>query len=274
MTTAGQREGSRGSRGVALWRRSWGLVRLAGALTVTALCYLPLEITNPLLRRRPRLRHRAQAQALRCWGPLFVRALGARPEHRGPLPDAPFLLVSNHLSYLDIPLLGRSGGCFIAKAEIAGWPVVGRICKGVGVIFVDRGSKRDVVRVARRVEDALAHGRGVILFPEGTTGRGDALLPFRPSLLAPAARSRHPVHYSVIQYRTPPGAPPADRVVCWWNDEPMADHFRELLTLPPFTARVTWGPEPLADTDRKELVRHLRAAMEAAFEPSVRGASS
>lgn len=244
--------------------------RLIAVAVWTLACYLPLELLNLVLRPWPARRSAVQARFLSTWGRVVVRLLGARAERRGPLPEPPFLLVANHLSYLDVPLLAETGGRFVAKAEIRGWPVAGRVCAAAGVIFVDRGSKRDLLRVGRMIEEAMSETRGVILFPEGTTGRGDALLPFRPSLLAEAARTRRPVHHAVISYHTSAPAPPADEAVVWWGNQALWPHLRKLLLLPRFHARVEYGDEPVTDEDRKRLAERLRRAMHESFVPSGR----
>lgn len=247
-------------------------VRLLAAVGWTLACYLPLEVFNLVLRPWPARRAAVQARFLRSWGRGLLPLLGARTERRGPLPAPPFLLVANHVSYLDIPLLAVTGGRFVAKAEIRGWPVAGRVCEAAGVIFVDRGSKRDLLRVGRIIENALSEERGVILFPEGTTGRGDALLPFRPSLLVEAARTRRPVHHAVISYHTSASAPPADEVVCWWGNQALWPHLRRVLLLPPFRVRIRYGDDPVTDEDRKRLAKRLRQAMHESFIPSGREA--
>lgn len=256
-------------RGPFRWlSRLRGGLKIAAALAWSLACYLPLEVTNLVLRPWPRRRAAVQAFFLRRWGRTFARILGARVERHGPLPPPPFFLVSNHLSYLDIGLLAETGGCFIAKQEIRGWPVAGRICAAAGVIFVNRGSKRDLLRVGRLLEEAMDTGRGVILFPEGTTGRGDELLPFRPSLMVEAARSSRPVHYAVISYHTPREAPSAIDVVCWWGNQPLMPHLKRLVRQPSYRARIEYSERPIADDDRKRLAEKLRRAMGERFRPS------
>lgn len=254
--------------GVTLFSRLRGGCKIFAAAAWSVVCYLPLEVTNVVLRPWPRRRAAVQAFFLRRWGRTFAALLGARIERHGPLPQAPFFLVANHLSYLDIALLAETGGCFIAKQEIRSWPVAGRICAAAGVIFVNRGSKRDLLRVGQLLEEAMSAGRGVILFPEGTTGRGDALLPFRPSLMAEASRSNRPVHYAVISYHTPQEAPPADEVVCWWGNQELLPHLRKLTVQPPYRARIEYGAEPIAADDRKRLAERLHRAMTERFRPS------
>jgi 1-acyl-sn-glycerol-3-phosphate acyltransferase len=137
-----------------------------------------------------------------------------------------------------------------------------------GTLLIDRAARRDLLRVGRAIEERLAAGEGVILFPEGTTGRGDALLPFKASLLEFAARSGLPVWYATVGYRTPPGAPPPAETVCWWGDDPFLPHLLRLMRVPRVEATLSFGPEPIADRDRKRLAARLRAAMEELFEPS------
>ncbi|TZG28010.1 lysophospholipid acyltransferase family protein [Sphingomonas montanisoli] len=101
-----------------------------------------------------------------------------------PLPNN-VLLIANHVSWLDILAIGGAAGArFVSKAEVANWPVVGMIARIGDTVLVERQSKRAVRGQADQLSAALSEGRPVVLFPEGTTGDGRALLPFRPALLA------------------------------------------------------------------------------------------
>lgn len=98
------------------------------------------------------------------------------------------LFVANHVSWFDILALGGAGRtAFVSKAEVSGWPLLGWLADQNHTIYVARQSRREVTQQSRALGDALALGYPVALFPEGTTGPGDALLPFRASLLAVAA---------------------------------------------------------------------------------------
>ena len=96
-----------------MWATVWSIpvagFRLLVALVWTGMCYLPLEIANLVLSPWPRQRAAAQAFALRVWSRVLLAVLGARLERSGARPRPPFVLVSNHLSYLDIPLLAETG---------------------------------------------------------------------------------------------------------------------------------------------------------------------
>ena len=131
------------------------MLKILAAALWSLICYLPLEVTNLVLRPWPRRRAAVQAFFQRRWGRILAWILGARIERHGPLPEPPFLLVANHLTYVDIALLAETGGCFVAKAEIRGWPAMGRVCAAAGVIFVDRATKRDLLRVGQRIERAM-----------------------------------------------------------------------------------------------------------------------
>ena len=191
----------------------------------------------------------------------------------GTAPEPPFLLVSNHLSYIDIAVLGSQvDTVFVSKREVRDWPVVGHMVKIMDTIFVDRSLRRDLPRVIAQLEAALAAGEGVVIFPEGTSSAGDSVSPFRPSLLEPAARRGLPVSTAALSYSTKSTEPPAHLAVCWWGDMTFSDHMFRMLALPGFSARLAFGDEPIRDGDRKQLARRLESQVRELFVPVVRPA--
>jgi 1-acyl-sn-glycerol-3-phosphate acyltransferase len=242
-------------------------LRLAAAATVTLACYLPLVAGSALLAPSRRRRLAWGGAVFRFWSRLLGRAMGMRASVRGRPPRRPFLLVANHVSYMDILLLGgAAGGVFVAKREIGGWPVLGHLCRLVGTVFVDRDSKRDLVRVARDLGDRLALGLGVVVFPEGGITWSGGLEPFRPALPPGPAASGRPVHWAVLSYATGPGLPPAGEAVVWHG--PLWPHLRRLLALPGFDGVVSFGDRALHEPDRKALARRLREEITAALGPT------
>lgn len=218
---------------------------------------------------------RSRAGRLRCrnfifrnWARGVLRAINARVSASGMAPEAPFILVANHLSYVDIALIAsRVDAVFIAKSEIASWPLVGLLCKSVGTLFVNRSLRRDVPRVVAEIERVLEDGQGVALFAEGTSSGGTEVLKFRPSLLEVAARQSTPVSYASLSYRTGSEVDPARSRVCWWGNMPFAPHAWRLLTLPGFDATLAFGGEPILDDDRKRLAERLHAEVTRLFVP-------
>lgn len=238
-------------------------LRAAAIAAATLACYLPLVAGRLALAGRPRRRLAWSQAVFRRWTRLLAGIVGMRVEVVGRPPAPPFLLVANHLSYVDVLLLGATaGGAFVAKREIARWPVIGHLCRLVGTVFVDREAKRDVVRARTEMETALATGAGVILFPEGGIPGGGRLGPLRPALLQGAVATGRPVHWAAISYRSPE-APAAAEAVVW--DGPLAAHVPRLLALPGFRARVVFGATPVHEPDRKRLAARLQAELAAAL---------
>jgi len=244
--------------------------RVALAVPPTLFCYGWALSASLLLRSWPRLKVRHQGRAFRTWSRALCRIFGVRVEVSGHVPAPPFVLVSNHLSYVDILVLGSAAPCvFVAKAEIDGWPLFGALCRAVNTIFIDRKARRNLPRVTAEIESMLAAGQGVVIFPEGTSWAGDRVLPFRSPLLDLPARMGHPVHNATIGYRVPAGATPVHLAVTWWGDMPLAPHLKEFLRLPYVEASLAFGAETIADPDRKRLGERLRQAVVERFVPAV-----
>ena len=200
------------------------------------------------------------------WARAVTVVLGMRVEREGEVPLEPVLLVSNHLSYVDIVLIASQFPCvFVSKAEVGSWPLVGRLAGWMQTLFVDRTLRRDVQRVAGEIRERLHRGQSVVFFPEGTSTEGVDVRAFHPALLEPAAREGWPVRHVALRYFTPPGAPPASEAVCWWGDMSFAPHLWALLAVPSFVARMSFGPEPIRDSDRKSLARRLHVEVASRF---------
>lgn len=211
-------------------------------------------------------RRRWRHFAIRTWSRGLMSIFGMQARVSGPTPQAPFILVSNHLSYMDIPLLAAHLDCvFVAKAEIDSWPFVNWLCRSVDTIFVDRRNRKDVVRVNRLLAERVKEGSGLVFFPEATSTSGERVHPFKPSLLQPAVEAASPVHYCAISYRTPSHSPPASLSVCWWGTMGLPGHLLRILALPGFEAFLDFGEQPLSASHRKEMAKRLHKAVSLIF---------
>ncbi|MFN0087664.1 MAG: lysophospholipid acyltransferase family protein [Blastocatellia bacterium] len=204
------------------------------------------------------------------WGRTTARIIRMRIHLKGTPPAPPFFLVSNHLSYVDIIAFAAATDCvFISRHDVADWPWIGAMARSIGSIFLNRGSFHDIPRVISLIDRALGEGLGVILFPEGTSTRGDQVLPFSPALLEPAARAGYPVSYASIRYVTPAGEQPAHMAVCWWGEVTFLPHLAGLFQLRRFDAFITFGAEAIRAEDRKTLARRLWTAVNEQFVPVI-----
>lgn len=178
-------------------------------------------------------------------------------------PKPPFFLVSNHLGYVDIPALrSQAEFVYVAKGDIATWPIAGSIVSSYGTVYVDRNNRRDIPRAGELILETLARGEAVAVFPEGTSWNGHEILKFNSSFLKFAAESELAVHYASISYRAPKGYPPASESIAWWKmEDTFGGHIYELFKLPYFDCTITFGEQPIYSSDRKELATNLRDAV-------------
>ncbi|MEQ1546421.1 lysophospholipid acyltransferase family protein [Methyloglobulus sp.] len=111
------------------------------------------------------------------------------------------LMVSNHISWLDIIVLGSfSSAHFVAKSDILAWPIIGYLAKRGGTVFVRRGDKQQARAIAEEIIWLLKQNGTVIAFPEGTTTKGDEVLPFHASLFQSAVLAKAPVQPVAMNY--------------------------------------------------------------------------
>ena len=146
---------------------------------------------------------------IRRWSRQLLEMLNVRRridwQHEGGMRGH-VLIVANHVSWLDIFVLNaQQPARFIAKAELARLPVIGRLCRNVGTLFIERERRRDTHAVNGQTVEALTRGDLVAVFPEGTTSDGTRLLKFHSSLLQPIVDARGVVQPIAIRYRTPAG---------------------------------------------------------------------
>lgn len=236
---------------------------LAGFATLTV-PLMPLQaalvrMSPGLARRFPHWYHRQ-----------VCRLIGVRLHITGEVArDRPVLLVANHTSWLDIPVLSAVAPLsFVAKKEVGSWPGVSSLARLQRTVFVDRERRTSVGDTASEIIQRLKQGDAIVLFAEGTSSDGNRVLPFKTSLFAAAkppgrAVAEAAVPGAVVQtvsvvYTKLHGVPlgRADRPqVGWYGDMEMQSHAWALLRSGPLDVEITIGaPVPLADfADRKDL---------------------
>ena len=209
------------------------------------------------------------SRACATWARLACAILRVQRIVRGGPQGEPFLVAANHLTYLDIWVLGSLyPSVFVAKREISGWPVFGWVARNSGTLFVDRESSRNLVEVGEVMARHLAAGVSLTVFPEGGTSRGDQIRPFTSSILEPAARVGVPCYAASITYETPGVVDPPSKTICWSGGKPpFLHHLVEVMKLRRIEAHVAFSPVPVRSADRKELARRLWEDASRTFVP-------
>ncbi|GJD44161.1 hypothetical protein AFCDBAGC_2025 [Methylobacterium cerastii] len=211
---------------------------------------------------------------------VFLALFSVRVTQSGtpPRPGEAALVLANHVSWLDIIAIGSLRPLsFVAKSEIAGWPVVGTLAALQRTVFIDRARRGATATVNAAIGDRLARGELVVLFAEGTTGDGTRLLPFRSSLVGAARAAiqaetdRIRLQPLAITYPRRNGLP-VGRVerpeIAWYGDMDLAPHLALFFEKGPIDVHVVWG-QPIAfeaGTDRKAVTAQAEAAVRAAMK--------
>ena len=138
--------------------------------------------------RFPSLQASQRHELIRWWSRKMLDVMGLELRIDGEPVAGGSLLVSNHVSWLDITALHAvvPHARFVSKADVARWPVLSHLSRAANTLFLERERKRDALRVVHLVAQALGDGQTVAVFPEGTTSDGRTLLPFHANLLQAA----------------------------------------------------------------------------------------
>ncbi len=250
------------------------------ALAVCALLLLPAQLVAMRLGPRhgamiPRLFHR-----------LTCRCLGVHRRVRGtpPPPGAAGLIVASHVSWLDIAVIGALRPLsFVAKSEVAGWPVIGLLAKLQRTVFIDRMRRGATANVAAEMGARLAAGESIVLFAEGTTGDGTRILPLRSSLLGAAHEALgkglgrdipvYPLTITYTGFHGLAGGRAERTALAWYGDEELAPHLKAVLDAGTIDVELVWGA-PIAmgaGISRKDATRLAEAAIRQARREAVTG---
>jgi 1-acyl-sn-glycerol-3-phosphate acyltransferase len=259
------------------------MLRLVLVLTAAAFVTFPLmplqwaavKLNWPLRRRIPVFYHRIMCRLLG----VRVRSIGA------PIDARPLLIVANHSSWMDISILtSLTPVVFVAKSEIARWPLFGLLAKLQRTVFVERDQRQKTGEVNAEIARRLAEGDPVLLFGEGTAGDGNRVLPFRSALIGAArdavAASGHvsqvwvqPVSLAYVsQHGIPFGRHLRPRAA-WYGKTSLVPHLKQVARQGAIDVVVTWGAPIRYDpeTDRKVLTKLLESSVRRFTVTALRG---
>ncbi|MFE9633477.1 lysophospholipid acyltransferase family protein [Streptomyces sp. NPDC006463] len=220
----------------------------------------------PPLRLLPaRPRH----AVVRAWAAALVRAFGIRiTVHGSTGPGGGRLVVANHISWLDIPLVAAALPCrMLAKSDIRAWPVLGRLAGQAGTLFIERDRIRALPATVESVTGALLAGDRVTVFPEGSTWCGRAQGAFRRAAFQSALDARVPVQPIRLTYRRCDGQTAGEPAFV--GDDPLTASLWRIARARGIRAEVTLLPRipPGRHTDRRDLAAAAQTAIAAASHP-------
>jgi lyso-ornithine lipid O-acyltransferase len=197
-----------------------------------------------------------------CIGGL--RAIHLQRTEQGT-PPARGLIVSNHLTYLDILCYSAAAPCvFVSKAEVEQWPIFGRYARWSGSVFVRRHERGDAARANANVSESLQNGVPVVLFPEGTTSDGHRVLRFHSTMLQPAIDVGAPITPCAIHYELSEGDPATE--ASWWGTMPLLPHVWKLFGKKSVRVKIVFGEPVIATGDRKALSHVLHERVVELYE--------
>ena len=190
------------------------------------------------------------------WCQRFLGILGAELTVTGDPREGSVFLVSNHVSWLDIPVIASQRHLyFLSKAEVGQWPLIGQLARAVGTLFIKRGSGESGSK-AREIAGRLRQGHTVLVFPEGTTTDGGSLRRFFPQLFDAPLMSATPVQPLAVRYLDSMGAP--DRAMAFIGDDEFHHHLWAMLLRREIRIRLHFCEVLEADGNRKDLCDQAR----------------
>jgi 1-acyl-sn-glycerol-3-phosphate acyltransferase len=233
--------------------------------------WLLLRLAPGAARRFPAFYHRT---VCKLWG-LRLRVIGK------PVTGEGVLLLANHSSWLDIVVFSAvTPLSFVAKSEIAGWPIFGTLARLQRTVFVARERRHQTGAVADQIAARLAAGDCLVLFPEGTSNDGNSVLPFKSALLGAAEARRADGRHVTVQpvsaaYAGNHGMPMGREMrpfYAWYGDMEMTPHLWEALLAGPLDVTVEFHPPATLDMmNRKQLAQVAQAQIEAGLARGLAG---
>lgn len=208
----------------------------------------------------PRLSVAKRHARVQVWSLVMLDRLGIQLVVEGSPPIVgPMLLVSNHISWVDIAVMHATRHCrFVSKDEIARWPVVSTLAAAADTLYITRESRRDAMRVVHQMAECLQGGDVLAIFPEGTTGDGSTLLPFHANLLQAAIAADAPVQPVALQF-VDAASGQISFAPCYVGDDTLWQSLWRTLCADNVQAVVRFGtPERSQGRDRRTWAADLR----------------
>lgn len=227
-------------------------------LLVAMLLILPFVILFIAISQKNKNR-KLNKVVVNTWSRILCSVCGLKMIARGKRQENPVLLVANHVSWIDIPVIHsyKLAG-FVAKAEISKWPILGWIAKSGETLFIARGKHESRKKVLQLIDARLNQGRSIALFPEGKATNGDQLEQFHRQLMQAAVETRVPIQAIAIKYINEDGN--RNKKIGFKENETFMNNVFRILSLPSCTVELNFC-EVIETTEKsaRELARITHA---------------
>ena len=250
---------SSNNRRLSYWSTVWSWVLVWGHVISGLLT---------LFLRFPFARQELKNKLIQNWSLrlLVIFGIELKIQNSEILPKTPFLLASNHISWMDIHAINAFQPIrFVAKSDVEGWPVFGWMAKQLGTVFIRRDSARHGKQIAHELSEVLKT-QSVCIFPEGTSTTGESVLPFKPNLFESAVIAQVPVYSLAISYKSTISGAKSD-VAAFVGDMGLLASMAKILNHRNLMVKLSFlppsGASPAAPKDRKWLALHSQEAISA-----------
>lgn len=201
------------------------------------------------------------------WHGRLLKLLKVRVNVHGEPASGQRVIVANHVSWIDIPVMGMLEPTrFVSKAEVGNWPIAGWFADASGTFYIKRGAGGTRKLIENLKQHLIEHGGSFLFFPEGTTTEGQALLRFQPRLFAAAVDTGCPVQPVALRY-----APTRDgrHVAPFVGDDDMLSHLLRVLQEPGIEVDVIYTPvlDPAVHGDRDSIAEAAQTAVQTRVAP-------
>ena len=252
-----------------------GVIKLF-LFVVIIICFLIVSfICHFFIRDLDKRRRRFSRNVYVCSN-IIVRTFGLKINTVNlPQNDKPFLLVSNHMGFVDIMMIAsRFPALFVTSNEMRETPFLGLLTEMAGCIYVERRSRTKIMNEMKSLVDVLKKGFRVTLYPEATSTNGERVLPFKKTLMMAAGQAGVPIQPVVINFRKVNGEPFGYKwrdSLCWWGDITFAQSLWRALCLKSVEAEIEFLEQihSTPDDDRGLIADRAHALISAKFSPVI-----
>lgn len=247
------------------------MVLFVGVIAV----YLLWSYLCHLVLRKPNRRLNVFSKNTQFFAKILIFGLRLKLEIKNQKEiSGGYLLVSNHMGFLDILCLATSQPLvFVTSTEMRATPFLGLLTELGGCIFVERRSRTKILSELQTITDALQEGHTVVLYPEARSSNGEQVLPFKKTLLMAAAQAGVPLQPVVINYREINGQPFTKQTrdsVCWYDDVPFVKSMWLTMSASSIHAEIEFLDtlHPKATDDRSVVAEQAHAMIAGKFVPA------